>query len=113
MSIAATFEAPNRSAAPSAAGVRSGWPAATSSAKNHSACHRNAEHGEHAEVQDGVSRDEPERRGTDLLTGERAREGGRCVKRPARKGVDREEPERYHQPGEDTADDAVRDQTVQ
>src|SRR5213592_4309607 len=37
MSIAATFEAPNRSAAPSAAGVRSGWPAATSSAKNHSA----------------------------------------------------------------------------
>src|SRR5207249_12194169 len=54
-----------------------------------------------------------ERRGTDLLMGERAREGGRCVKGPAREGVDCEEPERYHQPGEDTADDAVRDQTVQ
>src|SRR2546427_5154161 len=46
----------------------------------HRACHRNAEHGEHAEVQDRVSRDESERRGTDLLTGERAREGGRCVR---------------------------------
>src|SRR2546427_10056742 len=79
----------------------------------HRACHRNAEHGEHAEVQDRVSRDESERRGTDLLTGERAREGGRCVKGPAREGIDREEPERYHQPGEDTADDAIRGQTVQ
>jgi len=75
--------------------------------------HGNAKDRKHSEVHDGIGRDESERRGTDRLAGERAREGGRCVKGPARQGVDREEPERYDQPGEDSADHAVGDQRVQ
>ena len=74
--------------------------------------HADAEQREHREVDDGIGRDQSERRGTDRLAGEGAGERRRRVEGPACDGVHHEEPERDHQPREEPADDAVGDQVV-
>jgi hypothetical protein len=75
--------------------------------------HGDAEQREDGEVDQGIRRHQSERRGEDVLPGERAREGGRRVKRPAREGVDHEEPEGDHQAREQATDYAICQHRVQ